>query len=537
MQVLSGNILRGTGERLDNSQEESKNSILLSNLSWKIKVPLAVLGFVALVLSLLFHFWQKSPFWLDEALTVNISSVPVKEIVGKLKEDGAPPLYYFLLHFWMGAFGTSDLATRSLSGIFGLAAVVPTYFWGKILRGKMTGIFAALLVLTSPFGFMYSTSVRMYSLVMLETAIGGLLLTLSLRRFTYFRGIGLALVTAALLYAHYWSFYLVAVVLGFLFISVITKKNASNSFKSGLFIILGCLFFMPWLPIFLFQLKHTGTPWAIPPSMTAILNIFTQFTGGNTIYGRLLALILFVLVLLTIFALPLDKFRLIFDIRTVPGVRTLGLIILFTAYLAIMGAMVSKSAYSPRYASILLVEFLLFAASGITLFESRAVIVGIISLSVLLGLWGGISNTDSIRTQAGQVASYLNSKAPEGSLIVYCPDQLGPSLNRLLKPGFFQVSYPAWRSPSPKFVDWIDYAKRNESASPFKFVKRLIKVDRGRYPIYLAFEGGYQTYGTSCQTISGLLSEYFSQDSKVLIGANPFVYYEPYILEAFYPPK
>ena len=42
-----------------------------------------------------------SDLWLDEALTVNIAGVPLHEIPSYLKRDGAPPLFYVLLHFWM----------------------------------------------------------------------------------------------------------------------------------------------------------------------------------------------------------------------------------------------------------------------------------------------------------------------------------------------------------------------------------------------------------------------------------------------------
>ena len=54
--------------------------------------------------------------WLDEALTVNIAKAPLHLIPHLLRADGAPPLYYLLLHFWMKVFGTSDLGARSLSG-------------------------------------------------------------------------------------------------------------------------------------------------------------------------------------------------------------------------------------------------------------------------------------------------------------------------------------------------------------------------------------------------------------------------------------
>ena len=70
--------------------------------------------------SLVLRFWTRSDLWLDEALTVNIASQPLHQIPSLLRRDGAPPLYYFMLHVWMGWFGHSDVATRSLSGVVGV---------------------------------------------------------------------------------------------------------------------------------------------------------------------------------------------------------------------------------------------------------------------------------------------------------------------------------------------------------------------------------------------------------------------------------
>src|SRR5271157_2128507 len=70
----------------------------------------AVLASVVMVLlaGLVLRFWTRSALWLDEALTVNIASQPLHTLPTHLKHDGAPPLYYVLLHFSMKVFGTSD---------------------------------------------------------------------------------------------------------------------------------------------------------------------------------------------------------------------------------------------------------------------------------------------------------------------------------------------------------------------------------------------------------------------------------------------
>ena len=126
--------------------------------------------------------------------------------------DGAPPLYYFLLHFWMKVFGSSNLGARSLSGVISVATFPFVWIAGKRLGGAGWWLTAVtVLVSTSPFAIYYGTEARMYSLVALLTAAAFWLSIGALRRPTAWNLIGTALCTALLLYTHYWALYLVAV--------------------------------------------------------------------------------------------------------------------------------------------------------------------------------------------------------------------------------------------------------------------------------------------------------------------------------------
>ena len=56
---------------------------------------------VAVVVAVVLRFVTTSDLWLDEALTVNIAKLPLGDLRAALLRDGAPPLYYVLLHGWM----------------------------------------------------------------------------------------------------------------------------------------------------------------------------------------------------------------------------------------------------------------------------------------------------------------------------------------------------------------------------------------------------------------------------------------------------
>src|ERR1700723_3757692 len=137
-------------------------------------VGIAVVAVVAL--GVVLRFTTHSALWLDEALTVDRSRLPVSQIAGSVKHDGAPPLYYYLLHFWMRLFGQSDLATRSLSGVIGVITLPVAWLAGNRFGGRIVAWTTLVLVASAPFAVYYSTEARMYGLVILLTGCGFLAL-------------------------------------------------------------------------------------------------------------------------------------------------------------------------------------------------------------------------------------------------------------------------------------------------------------------------------------------------------------------------
>ena len=61
--------------------------------------------------------------WLDEGFSVWHSKTDIPLIIKAASSDVQMPLYYILLHYWMGLFGDSEFSIRFLSVIFGLLAV------------------------------------------------------------------------------------------------------------------------------------------------------------------------------------------------------------------------------------------------------------------------------------------------------------------------------------------------------------------------------------------------------------------------------
>ncbi len=94
---------------------------------------------VAIAAGVVLRFAARSDLWLDEALTVDIAKLPLDQLRSALLRDGAPPLYYVLLHGWIRVFGSGDAAVRALSGVLGVATIALTFAAARARPGRRRG--------------------------------------------------------------------------------------------------------------------------------------------------------------------------------------------------------------------------------------------------------------------------------------------------------------------------------------------------------------------------------------------------------------
>jgi len=249
-----------------------------------------VVVLVALVALLAFlwgrgrHVW----YWLDEGISVGISSHSLGDIPELLRQDGSPPLYYVLLHGWMRLFGSSEPATHILSLLFALAAV-PVAFWGgHSLFGRRAGWMAAALVAVNPFLGPFANETRMYTLVVL---LGLVATTCFLHGFVFRRRrylYGFAVSFALLLYTHNWAlFYGLGAGVAFLACVALNRDRADRrrTFIDGVLAFGGAvLLFLPWLPTLAYQIDHTGAPFSKRPTLEDVrLDVISLFGEAEAV--------------------------------------------------------------------------------------------------------------------------------------------------------------------------------------------------------------------------------------------------------------
>jgi mannosyltransferase len=157
---------------------------------------------------------------------------------------------------------------------------------------------------------------------------------------------------------------------------------------------------------------------------------------------------------------------------------------------------------------------LLVLAHGFDAFADRRVRYGLLAFMVCVGFIGGVRNTVTNRTQAGQVAAVLNAEAKPNDVVVYCPDQLGPAVHRLAPKDLVAFSYPS--SPKPGvLVDWVDYKKRIAATDPVQFAQHVL-AEAGNRTIWLVTAPGYSTHTGKCEAMTTVFGQHRQFTQRVV---------------------
>lgn len=505
--------------------------------SARVRAALA-LAAVAVVVGIVLRFWSPTALWLDETISVNIAKLPLTSIPQALSHDGSPPLYYYALHFWMLIFGQSVFAVRALSGVVSVASLPLFWSAGRRFGGRRTAWVAFGLGLTSPFAIDYATTTRMYSFMIFWTLLGVGILWRVLEEPTRQRRIALGALTAAILYTHYYGIYLVGTV-GVWFLWRIvreSRRGPSPLDPPGIrpafgAMVLGAVCWLPWAPVFAYQSLHTGTPWTGSAGPADLLGIFGDF-AGNGAWGVLLSFGFFALVLLGVFGRPTQAqtedggstSAVLLVGRPRADVLPLLVILGGTLVVAVALDAIAQAAFVARYASVVLPLFLILVALGVTVIRNRRVVAVVAGVACMAGLFSAIGARDDQRTEATKVAAVLNVQAQPGDLVVYCPDQLAPAVDRLLTvPQVTELTFP--RAIGPQRVDWVGYKQTIAKTDVGTFAKQMLSRLGADHTLWLVWRDGYPGLGGSCGYLQSWLNM-LRPAGETVVHATPGTYYE-----------
>ena len=141
---------------------------------------------------------------------------------------------------------------------------------------------ALVLFALNPFLTAYSQETRMYSLM----AFLGLLATFGFIKGFIYRERGYLILFAVtqtlMLYTHAWgAFFGVGAALACVVVWRASDEPRAILRDAVLAFGAAALLFLPWLPTFLYQATHTGSPWDSAPNFGAPVQISRNLMGGD----------------------------------------------------------------------------------------------------------------------------------------------------------------------------------------------------------------------------------------------------------------
>ena len=148
------------------SAERAPGEVKPVRLSVRTGVLLLAL-FVLLAFALRVLRLDFQPLWWDEGYSVWFATHPLGQMASLTAQDIHPPLYYALLHGWIGLLGAGPVSLRLLSVLFGVLAIPAIYLAGRRMLSRRAALLAAFLLAINPLHVYYSQEVRMYGLVAL----------------------------------------------------------------------------------------------------------------------------------------------------------------------------------------------------------------------------------------------------------------------------------------------------------------------------------------------------------------------------------
>lgn len=222
-----------------------------------------VLLFVAFSAYALFFLDHRSP-WYDEFLSLKSADPELTLsflLPKRMALDVHPPLYFIILHYWLGLFGNTLETARSLNLLaLALSAVAAIWAIRKRLLDGMWPLFCGLF-LTSHFAVFYIHDGRAYALLLTGSLILFLLLLLELRnirehrptRFRYFLGLGCA--AAATSFLHYFGFLFAGLVL---LVLLGTEALAGRRKEASIVLLIGAIIFAAMAGWLAYVYAHAG---------------------------------------------------------------------------------------------------------------------------------------------------------------------------------------------------------------------------------------------------------------------------------------
>lgn len=360
--------------------------------------------------ALRFHALTVKSFWFDEGVSVGIACMDGYNFVRILwRREANMSFYYLLLRGWMH-LDHSEFFVRSLSVLFGLAAIPAIYFLGRRLFNSRIALTAAALLCVNSYHVHYSQEARSYSLTVFLCILSSLYFLKLLEIPSRGNRLAYILLSALAVYAHFFAgLMLLAHWISLRFLDPAPKETKKV-----------------WVPIALAVspavvfVATTGAgplSWIQRPGLHDLWQLALYMTGNS---GPILVS-LYTAACLVAVAGNLDWKK-----KQVSGeswrYRFL-LLWIFFPVLLVLTLSIARPVFLPRYFMFSLPALLLLAASGLDRIRSRWLFAATLLIFAGLSLRGDAAYYQERSTSPNQnwraASQYLISNARRGDAVIF----------------------------------------------------------------------------------------------------------------------
>lgn len=270
------------------SKDKSRAKVYLNRITGWIKAHKFILILLLILLVggflRLYNLGTES-LWLDEISRIEFAehspSYIIQEAIG---EENQPPLYFFILHFWILLFGSSEIAARFPSVIFGIISVFLIYKIGYKLFSQKIGLISSFLLSVSTFHIFHSQEANPYSLYLFLTLLSFYFFIQILRENRNLNYIGYLLTNILLCFSHLFGF--IVIVAQIFYFALFWKKNKQQRRKFAGVQLASMFALIPLVILAIPRLTEIaeggggGIAWIPKPSIESIWQTLDAYAGN-----------------------------------------------------------------------------------------------------------------------------------------------------------------------------------------------------------------------------------------------------------------
>lgn len=358
-----------------------------------------------------------SDMWSDEIYTKSMLDGSLSDFYAGFRNDLHPPLYYLGLRFFTGLVGSDAVTMRLFSVLAVISTILLGYFAGQRIFGQKGALYFCLMLMSVPMLAAYSHQARMYTWAAFSVTgvfiYSCLFMTTGKNRDLLL----LFIFTLTAIYTHYYSMAAAFVANAFVFIYLLLTKN-KKWLPHMLSLLLAVLIFLPWLFMFIVQIKKVQHSfWAPEVSLSAIFPCFTiPFTEQfwTTGYSNALTILMYSLIVVTIFmsfTKSLSEYRLALWLSLS--------VFLGTLIVATVISLISQPILSTRYVMTIVTMLAVAPTILFIRLKIRWLKMILIPAVVLLGVWISVSNFSFSYGPYKQTIEYISATYPEIKKILH----------------------------------------------------------------------------------------------------------------------